>query len=62
MRQVARRTLAATFNPLSEPEPPVVSGRYRATQSGIGRLTRGPLVIVGAEGEIAAETRQLMKG
>jgi hypothetical protein len=44
---------------MGDPEPPVVSGRYRATQSGIGRLTRGLLVIVGAKAEFTTETSEL---
>jgi hypothetical protein len=44
---------------LPDPNPPVVNGSYLAIQSGIARLTRGLLVIVGAEAVVTTEAEQL---
>jgi len=44
---------------LIDPNPPVVNGRNRAIQSSNGPLTRGLLVIVGAEVSSCVEITEL---
>ncbi len=44
-----------------DPKAPVVNGRYRATESSIGLLSRGLLVIIGAEAIFRKEIAQLCR-